>query len=175
MSSTAVAAPVPETMEQAFILWAGGMPWAASAAAVQSIFRVGAITRVPLAPPVIAGLVNLRGRVVVAVSLAQRLFGTAAPREAMSAGFGIAVEHGGDLFALLAEDVGDVLTLASSDRVALPPHAPVHLSRLTSACFRTSRGIIPLLDIGRLLAIEIDRRSGLDRRASPSPQSGAKP
>ena len=40
---------------------------------VQEVIRYQAMTRVPLAPPVVKGLINLRGQIVTAVDLRRRL------------------------------------------------------------------------------------------------------
>ena len=63
-TTAAPATRDPAFAEQAFIVRAGGVSWALPARAVQTVFRIASITPVPLAPLVIEGLVNLRGRVV---------------------------------------------------------------------------------------------------------------
>src|SRR4051794_41692560 len=40
---------------------------------VQEVLRSQKLTRVPLAPPAVAGLINLRGQVVTAIELRERL------------------------------------------------------------------------------------------------------
>ena len=40
---------------------------------VQEIIRYQQMTRVPLAPPVVRGLINLRGQIVTAIDLRSRL------------------------------------------------------------------------------------------------------
>ena len=40
---------------------------------VQEIIRYQEMTRVPLAPPVVRGLINLRGQIVTAIDLRRRL------------------------------------------------------------------------------------------------------
>ena len=40
---------------------------------VQEVIRYQEMTRVPLAPPVVKGLINLRGQIVTAVDLRRRL------------------------------------------------------------------------------------------------------
>src|SRR6516162_164850 len=47
--------------------------------AVRDVLGPQAITRIPLAPPEIAGSLNLRGRIVTAIDLRQRLRLAAAP------------------------------------------------------------------------------------------------
>jgi purine-binding chemotaxis protein CheW len=67
------------------------------------------MTRVPRAPASIAGVLNLRGRIVTAIDLCTRLgLERTKPRaEAMS----IVVESAGELYSLLVDRVGEVLRL----------------------------------------------------------------
>src|ERR1700753_3451670 len=77
---------------------------------VQDVLRPQAVTHVYKAPPEIAGLLNLRGRIVTAIDVRHPLGLplAAKPSEQMS----IAVELGGDLYSFLVDSVGDVLSLA---------------------------------------------------------------
>ncbi len=118
----------------------------------QAIFRVGAITPIPLMQKEIAGLINLRGKVVVAVSLRQRLGAAAAGDNCESIAIGL--ERGSELFALLADRVGDVLSLPQSARKALPPHCDALQSRYMRELYVYGSGLIPILDIQRLFDFE---------------------
>ena len=173
VSST--ASPMRDT-DQAFVVEAGGAQWALPARAVQSVFRPIGLTPVPLAPPVVVGLVNLRGRVVLAIDLARRLLGARAPpRAGRDAPLAVAVERGADVYALLVDGVGDVVSVDATACMTPPAHLSADLARMTALWFRTADGILPLLDLYRLLEIDIDRRSGSDRRAYPPTAPGAKP
>ena len=175
MSGAAISTRDDSVADQAFVVRAGGHPWALPAPAVQAVFRIAAIAPVPLAPPAIEGLVNLRGRVVVAVNLARRLLGDDQVSIASGPSLAVAIEHGADVFALTIDGVGDVASIEAADRMDVPPHVPDDLARLTKAWFRTRDGLVPLLDIDRLVDLAADRRSGVDRRATPSPATGANP
>ena len=162
--------------DQAFLVDAGGARWALPANFVQSVFRPVGLTPVPLAPPVIEGLVNLRGRVVVAIDLARRLLGAQAPPRAHAiAPLAIAVERGADVFALLVDSVGDVVPVDAMESIAPPASVSSDLARMTALWFRSAGSLVPLLDLPRVLEIDIDRRSGNERRAYPPAVSGAKP
>jgi purine-binding chemotaxis protein CheW len=81
---------------------------------VQDVFALGNIARVPLAGPEIAGVLNLRGRVVTVIDLANRLQ-LDAPRDA-TAPMVIGIERGAESFGILVDRVGEVLSLADGDR-----------------------------------------------------------
>lgn len=175
MSDAAVFLFDDDVADQAFVVRAGGHLWALPAQAVQAVFRIATIAPVPLAPPAIEGLVNLRGRVVVAVNLARRLLGDDQTNVGSDPSLAVAIEHGADVFALTIDGVGDVASIEATDRMDVPPHVPADLARLTKAWFTTRDGLVPLLDIDRLIDLAADRRSGVDRRATPSPATGANP
>ena len=175
MSAAPVRPRDADVADQAFVVRAGGQAWALPAQAVQAVFRIAAIAPVPLAPPAIEGLVNLRGRVVVAVNLARRLLGNDATGPGGNRSLAVAIKHGADVFALTIDDVGDVAGFGAAERLDLPPHVPADLARLTTTWFRTRDGLVPLLDLDRLVDLAADRRSGGDRRAHPSPTTGASP
>src|SRR5208282_4301020 len=69
----------------------------------QAIFRVGAVTPIPLAQREIAGFINLRGKVVVAISLRRRI--GARETEGAHEAIAINLERGGEHFALLVDRV----------------------------------------------------------------------
>src|SRR3954463_12451357 len=69
--------------------------------AVRDILGEQVITRIPLAPPEIAGSLNLRGRIVTAIDLPRRLHLPPAP--AGQPRMSVVAEQGGELYALLVD------------------------------------------------------------------------
>src|SRR5271170_8203270 len=80
---------------------------------VQDVFKPARITRVPLAGPEIAGVLNLRGRIVTAIDMRNRL-DLRAP-ESGRAPMAIGIEAKGESFGLLVDAVGEVLRLPDAD------------------------------------------------------------
>ena len=80
---------------------------------VQDVFKPSRITRVPLAGAEIAGVLNLRGRIVTAIDMRRRL--EASRREDGAPVMAIGIEARGELFGLLADAVGEVLKLPDVD------------------------------------------------------------
>ena len=114
---------------------------------VQEALRAHARTRVPLAPPGIAGIVNLRGQVVVTVDLRPRLGLPALAQEAEP--MMVVVQVDGEPVSLLVDEVGDVLDVAD-DLFAPPPDtlAPAMRDVVVGAY---------KLDDHLLLALDVDR------------------
>ena len=87
--------------------------------AVRDILGEQTITRIPLAPPEIAGSLNLRGRIVTAIDLRRRLRLPPAPPG--QARMSVVAEQGGELYALLVDQVSEVLSLDASMFERNPP------------------------------------------------------
>jgi purine-binding chemotaxis protein CheW len=117
-----------------------------------TIFRIGSVTSVPKGPTDIAGLVNLRGKIVTAVSLRRRLR-MPSDLEVKDA-LAIGIEHKGENFALIVDEVGDVLALAKSMQIPIPAHFDPDRSRLTGGLYRVGKLLIPVLDIDALFAFQ---------------------
>lgn len=79
---------------------------------VQDVLAPQRITRIPLAPPEVAGSLNLRGRIVTAIDMRKRL--GLPPKEKAGHGMSIVVEYEGEAYSLLVDEVGEVLSLSAS-------------------------------------------------------------
>ena len=116
---------------------------------IHTVFEMIAVTPVPLAAPEILGLVNLRGKIVTAVSLRRRLGGSNCKEPSILA---IGLEYRNESFALVVDEVGDVLTLDNAARIEMPPHLGVEGLRLSSV-YRLDALILPILDLSWVLNI----------------------
>ncbi len=118
---------------------------------VRDVLGVQTITPIPLAPREVAGSLNLRGRIVTAVDLRARL--GLPPREARRGAMSVVVEVGGELYSLLADEVGEVLSLASEERAPNPPTLD-HLWRDVSlGVHRQGGSLLVIFDVDKLLAL----------------------
>lgn len=115
---------------------------------VQTIFRISSLAPVPLGPPDVAGLVNLRGKIVTAVSLRRRLKMTNDAVEPNALAIGI--EHKGEYFCLVVDQVGEVLALDDTKKIPIPPHFDPERLRLTTEFYRVGNMLIPVLDVSAL-------------------------
>jgi purine-binding chemotaxis protein CheW len=74
---------------------------------VQEVIRYQAMTRVPLAPPVVRGLINLRGQIVTAIDLRRRLELEDRPADQLP--LNVVVQTDDGAVSLLVDEIGDVL------------------------------------------------------------------
>lgn len=134
-----------ESEEYCFIVLVGGEIFGLPVERVQTIFQMEAVTPVPLGPREILGLVNLRGKIVTAVSLRRRL----QMPESVSGkpGLAIGIEHRGENFALVVDEVGDVIVLDPEKRIPMPPHLDPQRMKLTESIYRLDNQILSLLDM----------------------------
>jgi purine-binding chemotaxis protein CheW len=117
---------------------------------VQDVFVPERLTRVPLAPPEIAGVLNLRGRIVTLVDLAQRLgLASDKPEQPMAIG----VELGGESYALLVDNVGEVVKLDDKSREANPINLDPRIARASTGIHRLDAELVVILDVDRVLDI----------------------
>lgn len=118
---------------------------------VRDVLGAQALTPIPLAPAEIAGAMNLRGRIVTAVDLRRRL--DLPPRAAGAKPMSVVVEQGGELYALLADQVGEVIPLGTADRAPNPPTLEPLWREVSRGVHRRDGQLLILLDVERLLAI----------------------
>ena len=74
---------------------------------VQEVIRSLDMTKVPLAPAVVSGLINLRGQIVTAVDLRRRL--ELEPRPANMSARNVVVRSEDGAVSLLVDKIGDVV------------------------------------------------------------------
>jgi purine-binding chemotaxis protein CheW len=77
---------------------------------VQEVIRYQEMTRVPLAPPVVSGLINLRGQIVTAIDVRRRLDLPERPSGQLPMNVVIRTDEGA--VSLLVDEIGDVLEIA---------------------------------------------------------------
>jgi purine-binding chemotaxis protein CheW len=116
---------------------------------VQDVFVPERLTRVPLAPPEIAGMLNLRGRIVTALDMRSRLDMGERPAGQMVMAIGIELK--GESYGLLVDSVGEVMKLANSACEARPANLEPGLARVAAGVFRLEGQLLVVLDVDRVL------------------------
>jgi len=118
---------------------------------VQDVFLPERLTRVPLAPPEIAGVLNLRGRIVTLIDM-NRLLGLG-ERTAGAAAMAVGVETRGESYGLLIDSVGEVLKLDDAAREAVPINLDPRLARVCAGIHRLDGQLLVVLDVDRVLDV----------------------
>lgn len=117
---------------------------------IQDVLGPQKVTRIPLAPPEVAGSLNLRGRIVTAIDVRRRL-GLEAAEAGKSRNMSVVVEHEGELYSLVIDRVGDVLTLYEKNFESNPPTLDPVWRSVSLGVYRLERELLVILDVARLL------------------------
>jgi purine-binding chemotaxis protein CheW len=121
---------------------------------VQEVIRFQEMTRVPLAPPVIRGLINLRGQIVMAVDLRRR-FGMEERSESQLP-MNVVVRADDGAVSLLVDEIGDVLE-AEEERFEAPPDTLEGPGReLVQGVYKLRERLMLVLDAQRALGASAD-------------------
>ena len=116
---------------------------------VHDVLSPQRITSIPLAPAWVAGVLNLRGRIVTAIDLRQRLgFVSEADREK---DMSVVVEHHGESYSLQIDSVGEVLALEESSIERNPVTLDQRWREVSLGIYRLDDELLVIVDVERLL------------------------
>ncbi|MBY0459634.1 MAG: chemotaxis protein CheW, partial [Gemmataceae bacterium] len=115
---------------------------------VQEVIRAQPMTRVPLAPAVVRGLMNLRGRVVTALDLRRRFGLPDGPDDPVN----VVVSTDDGAISLLVDDVGDVLTLSAEAFEPVPDTLAGVARELVRGVYKLDDQLLLVLDTARAVA-----------------------
>jgi purine-binding chemotaxis protein CheW len=131
----------------------GGQLFGLPISRVQDVFLPERITQVPLAPSEIAGLLNLRGRIVTTIDMRRRL-GLPQPSGECPR-LAIGIECRGESYGLLIDQIGEVLKLSLASREDNPINLDAGLARMSAGVHRLEGRLLVILDVERVLDIGI--------------------
>ncbi len=120
-------------------------------ARVQDVFKPDRMTKVPLSSQEIAGILNLRGRIVTVIDMRCRL-GMAEEKRAQPP-MAIGIECRGESYGLLIDKIGEVMTLADSMRENNPVNLDPRLAQVSTGVIRLDSQLLVVLDIDRVLLV----------------------
>lgn len=122
---------------------------------VHDVFNLGPLTRVPQAPSMVAGVMNLRGRIVTVIDLRERL--GLPTRDAKAKAMCLVVEQGGQPYALVVDAVGDVVPVSVDRHEPNPTTLSTAWRLVSDGVYRLDDGLMMVLDIAALLDVELAR------------------
>ncbi|MFL6813391.1 MAG: chemotaxis protein CheW [Bradyrhizobium sp.] len=129
----------------------GGQLFGLPISRVQDVFMPERLTRVPLSPREIAGVLNLRGRIVTVVDMRARL---GLPKnEEGKPPMAVGVDLRGESYGLLIDQIGEVLRLPGTGREDNPVNLDPRLAKLAGGVHRLEGQLMVILDVDRVLEI----------------------
>jgi purine-binding chemotaxis protein CheW len=116
---------------------------------VHDVFVPDSITRVPLSRPEIAGVLNLRGRIVTAIDMRRRLHLPA--RTEGGRAMAVGIEHKGESYGMVIDNVGEVLNLPTAGREPNPVNLDGRWAAVSGGVHRLNGQLMVILDVDRVL------------------------
>lgn len=138
------------TTTQYVTVYIGGQLFGLPIAKVHDVFMPDDMTRVPLSPPEIAGILNLRGRIVTAIDMRRRL--SLPPMEGEESPMAVGIEYKGESYGLIIDSVGEVLILENETKEPNPANLDSRWSELADGVHRLDGNLMIVLDVQRLLS-----------------------
>jgi purine-binding chemotaxis protein CheW len=133
---------------------------------VQEIVQARGTTRVPLAPPAVTGLMNLRGQIVTALDMRARL-GLPARNERLAT---IVVVHSADgAVGLAVDDIGDVIEAPHEDFEPPPDTLRGAVRSFAVGAYKLAGRLLLALDLDRI----VDLQNGTAAESDAAPRTGA--
>jgi purine-binding chemotaxis protein CheW len=116
---------------------------------VQEITKSMTVTEVPLAPPFIRGLINLRGQIATAVGLRElfEIQGT----NSQGGKINVVCKSESYLMSLVVDEVGDVLELEDIQFELTPETVSPNVSRFMSGVYKLPNNLLSVIDIQKII------------------------
>jgi len=118
---------------------------------VQEVIRYQEMTRVPLASPVVRGLINLRGQIVTALDLRRRL--EMPDRAANKLPMNVVVRSGEEAVSLLVDEIGDVLEVEESAFAPPPETLQGEARKLIRGAYKLEDQLLLMLDTEKAVTL----------------------
>lgn len=131
----------------------GGQLFGLPISQVHDVFVPESVTRVPLAAPEVAGVLNLRGRIVTAIDMRRRLH---LPPRKDGQMMAVGIEHKGESYGLVIDTVGEVLNLSADSREPNPTNLDKRWAEISGGVHRLDGKLMIILDVERLLGAMVE-------------------
>lgn len=144
------AATTASSAQQEFVtMRLGDQLFGISVLAVRDVMRHQSIAPIPLSPEFIAGSLNVRGRIVTAYDMRCRLNLEDYPNHDQIMMVVVEVHH--ELFALMVDSVGDVLTLSLGDMEKIPSNMDGSWRGMAAGVFKLESELLVILDVAHVI------------------------
>jgi len=145
--------PADHSLREYVTALIGGQLFGLPILRVQDVFMPERLTTVPLAPAEIAGVLNLRGRIVTLIDMRRRL-GLGGEQDKGTA-MAVGVESRGESYGLLIDSVGEVLKLDTMTCEPNPSNLDPRLASVSTGIYRLDGQLLMVLDVDRVLDIVV--------------------
>lgn len=148
-----MSAPADQNLHEYVTAMIGGQLFGLPILQVQDVFAPERLTTVPLAPAEIAGVLNLRGRIITLINMRRRL--GLESEQSDSPPMAVGVETRGESYGLLIDSVGEVLKLDDMACEPNPSNLDPLLASVSTGIYRLDGQLLMVLDVDRVLDISV--------------------
>jgi purine-binding chemotaxis protein CheW len=152
LAATNSTGSVAKTEDQVFVtFYVGKQLFGIPVERVQDILSPEKIANIPLSPPEVAGTINLRGRIVTVIDVSARL--GLPPKADRENAMCVTIEKGNELYSMMADSVGNVLTLPLSQIEPNPSTMLPSWRTLSEGVVRLKDELMLIVDVDTLLTL----------------------
>jgi purine-binding chemotaxis protein CheW len=154
---TQVAAAAPAEVRNQFLAFSlGGETFAMDIRSIREVIQFGGITEVPLMPPFIRGVINLRGAVVPVIDLCVRFRRPPSQAAHRTCIVILELEQGGETAELgvMVDNVSEVLSIGASEIEPAPAFGSDLRSDFIAGVAKVNEHFVIILDVNKVLSVE---------------------
>lgn len=127
--------------------WLGDRLYGIDVMKVQEVTQPLTITKVPLAPKFVIGLINLRGQISTAINL-RKLFNMQ-PSTERSNEMSVVCRVNDQLISFLVDRIGDVIEVSANDFEDSPETIPMDVKMFMGGVYKTPDSILSIIDVDK--------------------------
>lgn len=147
---TADANTVSANAEEFVTFEIDGRLFGAPVGEINDVFALHGLTPVPLARADVAGLMNLRGRIITVIDARRRL-GLPCRKDGYKSAMAIGIERDGESYGLIVDSLGEVLRLQPEQFEENPVNLDESWRTVCRGVYRLKKGLLLALDMNRML------------------------
>lgn len=136
------------TIEFVTVLIAGQM-FGLPISTVEDVFMLQSVTEIPLSKKEVAGVLNLRGRIVTAIDMRARL--GVPPRKETGLPMAVGVEYKGESYGLIIDTVGEVMRLQKDAIEQNPANLDPRWRSVAKGVYQLDGDLLVVLDVDQVL------------------------
>jgi purine-binding chemotaxis protein CheW len=121
---------------------------------VQEVLKYQPMTKVALMPRVMRGLINLRGQIVAAIDLRERLLLPPRPDDCLP--MNVVVRTTGGVVSFLVDEIDDVLEIAAGEEESTPATVTGAVRELIAGVYKLDDRLLLALDVERAAVVETE-------------------
>lgn len=148
-SNSDVGHIVGSSMSEYITVMIGDQTFGISVPMVQDVFMPESVTPVPMAMPEVAGVLNMRGRIVTAIDMRKRL--GLPPRTDNKPGLAVGVEYRGESYGLVIDNVGEVLRVADDELERNPSNLDPRWRSISMGVQQLENSLMVIIDVKKVL------------------------